>query len=179
MVEDPGVGREISERLGGVLERASSGELDHWANTARGRLALVIVLDQFSRNAYRGTPRVYAQDPKALRLALEGIEAGIEGELTQLERIFLWLPLSHSEELAMHERFLRHLEQEAASVPPEWRAIHQFGLVQARANRDVIERFGRHPHRNEVIGRPSTPGELEWLRTETPVYLRRPPSWSS
>jgi uncharacterized protein (DUF924 family) len=173
-VEDPEVDREISERFGGVLERAQSGELDRWADTARGRLALIIVLDQFSRNVYRGTPRAYAQDPKALRFALEGIEAGIGGELTLSERSFLWLPLSHSEELAMHERFLRHLEEEAANAPPEWRAYHEFLISQARAHLDVIGRFGRHPHRNEILGRTSTPEELEWLRTETPVRLRRP-----
>jgi uncharacterized protein (DUF924 family) len=175
----PDVDRELEDRFGGLLEQARKGDLDHWADTVRGRLALVIVLDQFSRNVYRGTPQAYAQDPKALQLALEGIEAGIESGLTLSERSFLWLPLSHSEELAMQERFARHLEEEAANVPTEWRAYYEFLLVQARANRDVIGRFGRHPHRNEVLGRPSTPEELEWLRTETPVHLRRPPSQSS
>ena len=85
----PEVDREITERFGEVLERARRGELDHWAQTPRGRLALIIVLDQFSRNIYRGSPLSYSQDEKALRLALEGIELGMDRELTPVERDFL------------------------------------------------------------------------------------------
>ena len=172
----PEVDREITERFGGMLEQARRGELDHWANTPRGRLALVIVLDQFSRNIYRGSPLSYSQDEKALKLALEGIDLGMDRELTPVERNFFWLPLRHSEDLALHERGVRHDEEEAANAPPHLRAKAEFGVSQARAVRDVIRRFGRHPHRNEVLGRDSTPEELEYLRTETPPHLRRPPS---
>ena len=172
----PEVDREITERFGDVLERARRGELDHWAKTPRGRLALIIVLDQFSRHVYRGSPLSYAQDEKALRLAVEGIELGMDRELGAMERMFFWLPLGHSEDLALHERSVGHAEEEAANAPSHLRAGAEFGVSQAKAARDVIARFGRHPHRNEILGRESTPEELEYLRTETPPHLRRPPS---
>ncbi len=172
----PEVDSEISERYGEVLEQARRGELDHWAQTPRGRLALIIVLDQFSRNVYRGSPLSYSQDEKALKLALEGIEAGMDRELSAMERIFFWLPLGHSEDLALHERSVLHAKEEAANAPPHLSAEAEFGISQARAAREVIARFGRHPHRNEILGRTSTPEELEYLRTETPPHMRRPPS---
>ena len=172
----PEVDREITERFGEVLERAGRGELDHWAKTPRGRLALIIVLDQFSRHIYRGSPLSYSQDEKALKLALEGTDLGMDRELTPVERNFFWLPLAHSEDLALHERSVEHAEEEAAIAPPHLRAMAEFGVSQAMAARDVIARFGRHPHRNEILGRASTPEELEYLRTETPPHLRQPPS---
>ncbi len=172
----PEVDREITERFGDVLEQARRGKLDSWAETPQGRLALIVVLDQFSRNAYRGSPLSYSQDEKALKLAVEGIEVGMDRELTPMERIFSWMPLAHSEDLALQDRVVRHQEEEAANAPPHLRAMAEFGVSQARAARDVIARFGRHPHRNEILGRTSTPEELEYLRTETPPHLRRPSS---
>jgi uncharacterized protein (DUF924 family) len=166
--------RRSSARCGG--EQARKGELDHWAETPRGRLALIIVLEQFSRNVYRGSPLSYAQDEKALELAVEGIDSGMDRELSPMERIFFWMPLGHSEDLALQERVVRHQEEEAANAPPHLRAMAEFGISQAKAARDVIARFGRHPHRNEILGRDSTPEELEYLRTETPPHMRRPPS---
>ena len=182
MAGGPEVDREITERFGEVLGQARRGELDHWADTARGRLALIVVLDQFSRNVYRGSPLSYAQDEKALRLAVEGIELGMDRELSEMERFFFRLPLGHSEDLtlqersALHERSVSHAEEEAANAPSHLRAGAEFGVSQARAARDVIARFGRHPHRNEILGRESTAEEIEYLRTETPPHLRRPPS---
>ena len=172
----PEVDKEITERFGKLLEQARRGELDHWADTPRGRLALVIVLDQFSRHIYRGSPLSYAQDEKALELALEGIDLGMDRELGAMERNFFWLPLGHSEDLALHERSVRHAEEEAANAPLHLKALYEFGVSQAEAARSVIARFGRHPHRNEILGRTSTPEELEYLRTETPPHLRQPPS---
>ena len=171
----PEVDRGISERFGQVLEQAGKGELDHWAETPRGRLALIIVLDQFSRNIHRGSPLSYSQDEKALELALEGIEVGMDRELGASERMFFWLPIGHSEDLTRHERSVLHAEEEVANFPPRLKPMYEFGVSQAKAARDVISRFGRHPHRNEILGRPSTPEELEYLRTETPPHLRQPP----
>jgi uncharacterized protein (DUF924 family) len=171
----PEVDREIIERFGETLEQARRGELYHWADTSRGRLALIIVLDQFSRNIYRGSPLSYSQDEKALRLALEGIDLGMDRELAPVGRNLFWLPLGHSEDLALHERSVRHADEEAANAPPHLRAMAEFVVSQARAARNVIARFGRHPHRNEILGRDSTPEELEYLRTEAPPHLRQPP----
>jgi uncharacterized protein (DUF924 family) len=129
------VDRKISGRFGQVLEQARKGELDSWAETPRGRLALIVVLDRFSRNVYRGSLLSYAQDERALELALEGIEAGIDRELSPMERIFFWMPLAHSEELALQERVVRHQEEEAANTPPHLRSMAEFGVSQARAAR--------------------------------------------
>lgn len=172
----PEVDREITERFGALLEQARNGELDHWAQTPRGRLALIVVLDQFSRNVYRGSPLSYAQDQKALELAIDGIEAGMDQDLTPTERIFFWMPLGHSEDPALHERSVLHAREAAREAPNHLRAEAEFGISQAEAARDVIRRFGRHPHRNEILGRASTSEELEYLRTETPPHMRRPPT---
>jgi uncharacterized protein (DUF924 family) len=175
MAGGPEVDREITDRFGDLLERARRGELDHWAHSPRGRLALIIVLDQFSRNVYRGSPLSYSQDEKALDLALEGIALGMDRELTPVERNFFWLPLGHSENLELQERSVRQAEEEVANAPPGLEPMYEFGVSQAKAARNVIERFGRHPHRNEILGRTSTREELEYLRTETPPHLRKPP----
>src|SRR5215218_9398320 len=156
----PEVDKEITERFAAVLEQARRRELDWWADTPRGRLALIIVLDQFSRNIYRDSPLAYAQDPAALELALSGIEAGMDRDLTFTERIFFRLPLTHSEDLAIHERIVRDAEEAVAEE--DWpaqlpRALQEFMLEQAKGAREVIGRFGRYPHRNEVLGRTSTP----------------------
>jgi uncharacterized protein (DUF924 family) len=176
MAGGPEVDKEITERFGETLEQARRGELDHWAATARGRLALIVVLDQFSRNVYRDSLLSYAQDKKALRLALEGIDLGMDRELGVMERMFFWLPLGHSENLALQERSVGQVEKEVADAPEHLRGWHEHNLYQAKAAREVIARFGRHPHRNEILGRGSTPEEVEYLRTETPPHLRRSPS---
>jgi uncharacterized protein (DUF924 family) len=97
----------------------------------------------------------------------------MDRELSSMERIFFKIPLGHSEVPALQERYVRHQEEEAAKAPPQRKAMAEFGISQARAVRDVIGRFGRHPHRNEILGRTSTPEELEYLRTETPPHMRR------
>src|ERR671913_173854 len=161
----PGGDRQITERFGEVLEQARRGDLDHWADTPRGRLALIVVLDQFSRNVYRGSPLSYAQDQKALELAVEGIEAGMDQELTpRMERLFFWMPLGHSEDAALQQQSVRHQEEAAADAPPHRKVEAEFGVSQAKGAREVIARFGRHPHSNEILGRTSTPEELEYLR---------------
>ena len=176
----PRVDKEITERFAPLLEQAQRGELDWWAQTPRGRLALIIVLDQFPRNIYRDSPLAYAQDSRALELALSGIEAGMDRDLTFTERIFFRLPLAHSEDLAIHERIYEQMVREVEEGEDDWppqlpRYLQEFMLEQAKGTRDVIARFGRYPHRNEVLGRTSTPEELEYLKTETPVHLRTPP----
>src|ERR687898_1351669 len=129
----PEVDRQITERFAQVLEQAHRGELDHWADTPRGRLALIVVLDQFSRTVYRGSPLSYSQDEKALELAVEGIEMGMDRELAPSERNFFWLPLGHSEDPALHERTVLHAEEEAAHAPPGLEPMYEFGISQAKA----------------------------------------------
>src|SRR5215208_4735335 len=148
----PEVDREISQRFTDVLEQARRGELDHWADTPRGRLALIVVLDQFSRNVYRGSALSYSQDEKALELAVEGIDAGMDRELTPMERTFFWMPPAPSGEPAHQERIVHHREEEAANAAPVLGAMTEFGTALAKGARDVRARFGRHTHRNEIQG---------------------------
>ena len=116
-----------------MLEQARRGELDSWADTPRGRLALIVVLDQFSRNIYRGSPLSYAQDEKALELAVEGIEAGMDQELTpRMERLFFWMPLGHSEDAALQQQSVRHQEEAAADAPPHRKVKAEFGVSQVK-----------------------------------------------
>ena len=175
----PEVEQEITDRFGEVLEQARRGELDSWAETPRGRLALIIVLDQFSRSVYKDTPLAYAQDPAALRLAQEGIEAGMDRGMEVAERLFFMMPLGHAEGPDHLERIdlaVRGAEEQVYLAPAHLKPLYEFSLGQARAHRDVIARFGRHPHRNAVLRRASTPEELEYLRSEVPVHERRPRS---
>jgi uncharacterized protein (DUF924 family) len=163
----------VAERFAPLLERAIRGELDHWAESARSRLALIIVLDQFSRAIHAGTARAFAQDRKALDLGLQGIEIGHYATLeTPWEKTFFFLPLGHSEELAHLEVAVRLAEELVEQAPAELRRILEHSASQARGYRDVIARFGRHPHRNAVLGRRSTPEELEYLASGQLVHTR-------
>jgi uncharacterized protein (DUF924 family) len=168
-----GADSAIVERFSGLLERAAQGELDCWSQRPRSRLALIIVLDQFSRSIHRGAPRAFAQDAKALTLALQGIEIGHYAVLeTPWEKTFFFLPLGHSEELTHQEAAVRLAEELVDQAPAELRRILEHSAAQARGHRDVIARFGRHPHRNAVLERQSTPEELDYLAGGQLVHTR-------
>ena len=153
---------KIREKFGEDLERAIAGEYDDWAETAQGRMALIILLDQFSRNLFRGSPKSFAQDKKALNLTLEGLKLGHDREISPVQRTFFYLPLEHSEDLEMQdlamEKFTELLEEQG-----EEDEVAKTSLEYARRHHLIIERFGRFPHRNEVLGRKSTPEELHFL----------------
>lgn len=167
---------EIAARFAPLLERAIAGELDGWAEAPRSRLALLVVLDQFSRSLFRGTPRAFAQDPKARALALEGLERGHYAALADpFQKTFFLLPLGHSEELAHLERAVALAEALVQEAPPELRKALEHSASQARGHRDVVARFGRQPHRNAILGRTSTPEELAYLAAGDLVHLRRLP----
>jgi uncharacterized protein (DUF924 family) len=168
-----GADAALAERFPLLLERATGGELDHWSQGPRPRLALIIVLDQFSRSLYKGTAQAFAQDHKALALALEGLELGHFTALaTPWEQTFFLLPLGHSEQISHLERAVTLTEQLATTAPPQLRRILEHSASQARGHRDVIARFGRHPHRNAVLGRQSTPEELDYLASGKLVHTR-------
>jgi uncharacterized protein (DUF924 family) len=151
--------REIRERFGEDVERGRKGELDGWAETARGRLALIVLLDQFSRNLYRGSREAFAKDATALSLTLAGLESGQDKELSWVERLFFVLPLEHCEDLAMQDRMVAYLEACAESAPAALKSMLQGACDFARQHREVIARFGRFPTRNQALGRASTPEE--------------------
>jgi uncharacterized protein (DUF924 family) len=172
-----GANAAVPERFAALFERAARGELDHWSAHPRSRLALILVLDQFSRALYKDSAQAYAQDPKALALALEGIRIGHYAALeTPWEKTFFLLPLGHSEELAHLEHAVALAAELALGAPPELRKVLEHSASQARGHRDVIARFGRQPHRNALLGRQSTPEELEYLARGELVHKRAVPS---
>ncbi|MHA6205058.1 DUF924 family protein [Dyella soli] len=153
----------VRERFGAALDAASRGELDGWCDTPEGWLALLIVLDQFSRNIHRNDPRTWAADAQAQALALAGITRGDHLRLTPMQRTFAYLPLEHAEDLSLQQRCVDLFEQLLAAQPPGPRAPFEDYASYARRHRDVIRRFGRFPHRNAVLGRANTPAEDDYL----------------
>ena len=154
---------QVRRRFGTTLEAATRGDLDDWATTPQGWLALLIVLDQFSRNIHRADPRAWAADAKAQALAQAGIARGDDQRLPPLRRLFAYLPLEHAEDLALQQHCVRLFEQLVAQLPHEERPPFEDFLDYARRHHDVIRRFGRFPHRNAVLGRRSTPAEQAYL----------------
>ena len=154
----------VSDRFAATLAAASAGKLDHWANNPRGRLALVIVLDQFPHHIFRDQPQAFATDPQALALSLAALTANEDRRLTPIERVFLYLPLEHAESIEMQERSVSFYAALASEVSTDERALFEDFLNYARKHRDVVARFGRFPHRNTILGRPSTPDEVEFLK---------------
>jgi len=166
-------------RFAPVLEAARAGRLDHWLATPLGRLSLIVVLDQFPRGLFAGTPAAYAADPEALRIAEEGLRNGQYGGLaTAWERTFFFLPLGHTEGPDHRERLERVAalaEAAAREAPERLRPVYEFSAGQARGHLEVIARFGRYPHRNAVLGRASTSEEAAYLEQGEFVHMRRPP----
>ena len=156
--------RAVAERFAATLVAASAGELDPWAATPRGRLALVIVLDQFPHHIHRDRPQAFATDPHALAQSLAALDAGEDARLAPIERVFVYLPLEHAESLAMQERSVALFEKLAREADADERTLFDNFLDYAHQHRDVVARFGRFPHRNAILGRPSTPEETEFLK---------------
>lgn len=158
------VDADIRERFADLVEAAAAGKFEHWAQDARGRLALILLFDQFPRNMYRNTPRAFAYDPLACKLALAGIAAGADRKLRTIERVFFYLPLEHGESAELQERCVALFTALAAGVPAADRKTFQGYVDYAVRHRDVIHRFGRFPHRNHILGRASTPEETAFLK---------------
>lgn len=149
------VDEAIAARFAGPVAAARSGQLDDWADTPRGLLALVILLDQFTRNIHRGTGEAYASDAKAQQLTLRALERGDLAHLTLCERQFLLMPLMHAEDRALQRQSVALFEQLAKDA--------QGPLDFARHHAEIIERFGRFPYRNQELGRETTDEERAWI----------------
>lgn len=142
------------DRFGEVLKSAALGECFHWRKTSQGRLAEVIVLDQFSRNIYRDTASAFAQDGMALILAQEAVAQGFDQALTDSEKGFLYMPYMHSESRLVHEQAVTLFSQPGQEGKLDYEMRHK----------EIIDRFGRYPHRNDILGRESSPEECEFLQ---------------
>ncbi len=149
----------IRRRFGTSIERALRGELADWERDPHAALAQVLLLDQFTRNAFRDTPRAFAGDPRALAAASRMVGLRQDEELPTFMRGFVYLPYEHAEGLAMQDEAIRLLTRLAAADP-----ARQSMLDYACKHRAIIERFGRFPHRNAILGRLSTAEEIEFLR---------------
>ncbi|MCH8501736.1 MAG: DUF924 domain-containing protein [Aliidiomarina sp.] len=152
--KDDALDRTISQRFQATLSAAAHCELFDWRDTATGRLAEIIVLDQFSRNIYRDRPDAFANDALALALAQEAVRLGLDRELSSTQKAFLYMPYMHSESLIIHDLALRLYDQPGLESNLEFEIKH----------RDIIVRFGRYPHRNAVLGRESSTEEVAFLK---------------
>ena len=156
----------IRERYADLTLAAERGELSAWESSPRRRLALILLLDQFSRNIYRGSARAFAQDLQALSLTVSGMQIGADAALDPVERLFFYMPLMHAENLDVQEESVAAFRRLLEEAPAELRRTFEGNLRSAVLHRDIITRFGRFPRRNRALGRESTPEEVEWLATE-------------
>lgn len=152
-VKDITFDREITKRFFEMHQSARQCELVHWRKTALGRLAEIIVLDQFSRNMYRDTPQAFAYDGIALALAQEAIALGADKTLNSIEKSFLYMPFMHSESLVIHKKAVALYQANGIASNVEFELKHK----------EIIERFGRYPHRNIILNRESTDEEVKFL----------------
>jgi uncharacterized protein (DUF924 family) len=155
---------EIRPRFGALVDEASAGAHGDWTTQPSGALALVIVLDQFPRNMFRGSPRAFAGDARALEIARATVESGLDTALALEQRQFLYMPFQHSEVLADQDRSIELFTRWVADHDEAARAAVGNDLTYAHRHRDIIQRFHRFPHRNAVLGRTSTPDEIAFLR---------------
>ncbi len=146
-----------------LVERATRGELAAWADSPRRRLSLIILLDQFPRHIYRGTPQAFASDGEALTLALSGLQSAADGALNIVERLFFYMPLQHAESTEVQDESVGAYRRLAAESPVELRSTFEESLQFAEEHRALIRQFGRFPHRNRILGRESTPEEVAYL----------------
>jgi uncharacterized protein (DUF924 family) len=161
--KNPAFDALLQERFAPTLEAAAQELPADWLATQEGHFALILLLDQLSRNLFRGTPAAFAQDPQALALARQAVAEGWHENLHPLQRVFCYLPYEHSEDPADQAEALRLFAALTAAVPEADRPTFAFYEDYARKHADVIERFGRFPHRNAILGRESTPAEQAYL----------------
>ncbi|GEN27455.1 membrane protein [Halovibrio variabilis] len=152
--KDPEMDRTILQRFGELHAQAAQCECYAWRSTAQGRLAEIIVLDQFSRNIYRHDARAFATDALALALAQETVAAGADAKLTRQQRVFVYMPYMHSESATIHELALPLFDQPGLEENFNYEVSHKA----------IIDRFGRYPHRNALLGRTSSDEELAFLK---------------
>jgi len=148
----------------GLVERGGRGELAAWADSPRRRLSLIILLDQFPRHIYRGTPKAFAYDPEALALTLSGMQSAADGALNIIERLFFYMPLQHAESTEVQDESVSAYRRLVGESPAEMRSTFESSLESAEEHRALIRQFGRFPHRNRLLGRDNTSEEDAYLK---------------
>jgi uncharacterized protein (DUF924 family) len=162
---------EIFIKFGVDYDKAINGELDYWVDSYRGRLALIILLDQFSRHIHRGSEQSFAQDAKAQILCIDGIAAGDDSRMHAIERSFYYLPLEHAEDIEKQILSVKAYTQLLYDVSEEYQKPFEVALSFAKSHHYVVEKFGRFPELNEILGRESTVEELEFIASGKYSFL--------
>ena len=157
-----GFDKEIRTRFSDAVEASLNGDLDDWAASPHSALALILLLDQFPRNIFRDSGEAFAYDAKALAIAKKLIERGLD-RFYLAEQTFVCLPLEHSEEIENQDRSVELFARMAVEAPDGWKDSKRLGLDFATRHRDLIRKFGRYPHRNEMLGRDSTDEEKAFI----------------
>lgn len=161
---------EITRNFSQDVEDASAGRLDHWASNPHGRLALILLLDQFRRNIYRNKAEAFEKDPVALKLCVEGAMEKKDQGLSPIERVFFYMPLQHAESRKVQEKSCEIYNKLADAVSPTFRETFQTVAQFAELHADIVRQFGRFPHRNTLLGRESTPEEAVYLAGDAPSF---------
>jgi uncharacterized protein (DUF924 family) len=168
--EDPLFDQEIEKEFADDVEAASRGVLDYWADQPQGRLALILLLDQFRRNIYRNAAEAFAKDGVALKLCVQGAMEKKDNGLMPIQRVFFYMPLQHAESRKVQAKSVEIYRRLADAVSPTYRETFETIAQFAELHRDIIERFGRFPHRNKVLNRKNTPEEEEFLAGGTEAF---------
>lgn len=158
--------REITDRFGDDVANALAGRLDDWSGEPRTALALILLLDQFPRNIFRGTARAFDGDQRALSLTLNGLQSQQDRKLYPIERVFYLMPLQHAEDLQAQERGILEFQRLVHEAAPEQRSFYDDVLTFARIHHDLVVQFGRFPHRNAALGRANSAAETAYLSGE-------------
>ncbi len=161
---------EIEKEFADDVSAASEGKLDHWAIEPRGRLALILLIDQFRRNIHRNSAEAFSKDKLALKLCVEGAMEKKDIGLTPLQRVFFYMPLQHAESRKVQEKSVELYNRLAEAVSPTYRETLLTVAQFAELHKDIIDQFGRFPHRNKLLNRDNTPEEDEYLATDSPDF---------
>jgi uncharacterized protein (DUF924 family) len=168
--EDGAFDQEIQTEFADDVDLASAGQLGHWAHEPRGRLALILLLDQFRRNIYRNTAAAFEMDRVALKLCVEGAMERKDQGLTHIQRAFFYMPLQHAESAKVQAKSCELFDKLAEAVSPTLRETFATMAQFAELHRDIVDQFGRFPHRNKLLGRENTAEEDEYLSGDSPDF---------
>jgi uncharacterized protein (DUF924 family) len=168
--EDPAFDEAIMVGFEDDVEAASNGRLDHWAEEPRGRLALILLIDQFRRNIHRNTAKAFSHDKLALKLCVEGAVKKKDKGLTPIQKVFFYMPLQHAESVKVQAKSVELFNKLAESVSPTYRETFLTVAQFAELHKDIVDQFGRFPHRNKLLGRENTPEENEYLAGDSPDF---------
>ena len=167
---DPVFDHECKKEFSDDVDKASDGRLNHWAHKKRGRLALILLLDQFRRNIYRNTADAFVMDKVALKLCVEGAMQKNDQGLTPIERAFFYMPLQHAESRKVQAKAVEIYKRLAEAVSPTYRETFETVAQFAELHHDIVQQFGRFPHRNKMLNRENTPEEDEYLAGDSPDF---------